>query len=160
MKPILILGLCLVAGAELLVLLGHSRRFVLLIPGIAVAVLLISLRRLMVHDAETNPGTTASGISDTLGRWQASTEHLIHWSETTRKDWDRHWRPMLARRFENVTGQSHGKDSAAFNATGRMLFGVQLWAWVDPNNVADGADREPGPGRAALDDILQRLEQA
>ena len=40
-----------------------------------------------------------------------------------------------------------------------MLFGDDLWLWVDPENVrATGID-EPGPGREVLDEILQRLER-
>jgi hypothetical protein len=40
-----------------------------------------------------------------------------------------------------------------------MLFGPQLWAWVNPNNVAQTGAREPAPGRATLAEILERLEQ-
>jgi hypothetical protein len=40
-----------------------------------------------------------------------------------------------------------------------MLFGAELWAWVDPNNVARTGGREPGPGRATLEEILDRLEK-
>ena len=40
-----------------------------------------------------------------------------------------------------------------------MLFGDELWAWVDPDNVARADKHEPGPGAAALDEILRRLEQ-
>jgi hypothetical protein len=65
---------------------------------------------------------------------------------------------MLARRFALTAGQSQAKDPAAFDATGRMLFGPQLWAWVNPNNVAQTGPREPGPGRATLAEILERLE--
>ena len=40
-----------------------------------------------------------------------------------------------------------------------MLFGTELWGWVDPDNVARTGGSEPGPGRGALNEILQRLEQ-
>jgi hypothetical protein len=40
-----------------------------------------------------------------------------------------------------------------------MLFGAELWAWVDPENVARAGSDAPGPGREALGEILQRLEQ-
>jgi hypothetical protein len=40
-----------------------------------------------------------------------------------------------------------------------MLFGDELWPWVDPGNVAPAGDRGPGPGRAVLEEILYRLEQ-
>ena len=41
-----------------------------------------------------------------------------------------------------------------------MLFGADLWDWVNPNNVAPTGDRSPGPGRAALGEILRKLEKA
>jgi hypothetical protein len=66
---------------------------------------------------------------------------------------------MLARQFELATGQRKARDPRAFEATGRMLFGPQLWQWVDPENVSRTGNREAGPGRAALDEILQRLER-
>jgi hypothetical protein len=66
---------------------------------------------------------------------------------------------MLARRYAIATGQRQAKNPAAFHSTGQMLFGSELWQWVDPNNVTRTGNREPGPGRAALEEILQKLEQ-
>ena len=57
------------------------------------------------------------------------------------RDWDRRLRPMLARQFELASGQRKAKDPRAFHATGRMLFGEQLWQWVDPDNIS--RDRWP-----------------
>jgi hypothetical protein len=93
-----------------------------------------------------------------LRRWLSRTETLISQSEATRRDWDRHLRPTLARQYEMATGQKRSKDRVAYNATGRMLFGAELWPWVDPENVARDGIEAPGPGREALDEILQRLE--
>ena len=104
------------------------------------------------------PAPAANALEESLRSWLSRTETLIHRSESTRADWDRHLRPMLARRFAITTGQHQAKDPAAFDATGQMLFGPQLWAWVDPNNVAQTGAREPGPGRATLAEILERLE--
>ena len=98
-------------------------------------------------------------LGDSLRRWLANTETTIRWSDGTRKDWDRHLRPVLARRFEIATGQRMIKDPAAYAATGRMLFGAELWEWVNPNNVAPTDDHERAPGRGALEEILQKLEQ-
>ena len=58
-----------------------------------------------------------------------------------------------------TTGQRANKDPSTMAATGRMVFGDELWQWVDPSNVASTGGREPGPGRKALNDILERLEQ-
>jgi hypothetical protein len=106
---------------------------------------------------DNEPGSDDFG--DSLRRWLSTTETTIRWSESTRRDWDRHLRPMLARRYEMTTGQRQSKDPVAYQASGQMLFGTELWEWVNPNNVTRTGDREPGPGRAALEEILRKLEQ-
>jgi hypothetical protein len=138
----------------------HDRRFVLLVVGIAVAVALLTLRWYLSHlsdEAELAPPLNEAEMS--LRRWLSRTETLISWSESTRSDWDRHLRPMLARQFGIATGQKQNKNSDGYQATGRMLFGDELWQWVDPDNVARTDKHVPGPGRGALDEILRRLEQ-
>lgn len=153
-------GVCMVVAAELLALLLPDHRFVLWISGALVALVLFGVRRFLVPESEPLPaGSDAEDAGELLRRWLSGTETLIHWSESTRSDWDRHLRPMLARRFEMATGQRRAKDPATFDATGRMLFGQQLWGWVDQENIARTGGREPGPGRGALEEILQRLEQ-
>jgi hypothetical protein len=160
MKKLVILGVFLVLGIELLTLSLHQRQLLLWTSGIAVAFLLLGIRRLLGQDTESG---SADGLlddrDDALRRWLTSTETMIRWSESTRTDWDRHLRPILARRFQTTTGHRQARDPATFDATGRMLFGAQLWEWVDPTNVARTGGREPGPGRTALEEILQRLEQ-
>jgi hypothetical protein len=160
MKRLVAAGICLVAGTELLALFMPDRRWVLVITGIAVALVLLALRWFLVRSV--NPEPAAAGTNDpeeSLRRWLSRTQTQISWSESTRSDWDRHLRPMLARQFGIATGQKQNKDPEAFRATGRMLFGDELWAWVDPENIARTANHVPGPGRAALDEILRRLEQ-
>jgi hypothetical protein len=153
-------GVCIVVAAELLALFVPDRRFMLWISGAVVALVLLGVRRFLVPESEPLPTSSdAADAGELLHRWQSQTQTLIHWSESTRSDWDRHLRPLLARRFEMATGQRRAKDPAAFDATGQMLFGQELWGWVDQENIARTGGREPGPGRAALDEILQRLEQ-
>ncbi|BBX95273.1 hypothetical protein [Mycobacterium lacus] len=159
MKRLIALGVCLIVGIELLALTVHDRRFVLAGAGVGVALVLLNIRRFLGHAAEPETEPSAHDLGDALRRWLSQTETTIRWSESTRADWDRHLRPMLARRFEITTGQRQTKDPVAFEATGRMLFGPDLWDWVNPNNVTRTGDRERGPGRAALEEILQRLEQ-
>jgi hypothetical protein len=108
-------------------------------------------------DAPVEPAI--NDAEESLRRWLSRTETLISWSESTRSDWDRHLRPMLARQFGIATGQKQNKDRDGFASTGRMLFGDELWAWVDPENVARTNQHVPGPGRGALDEILRKLEQ-
>jgi hypothetical protein len=159
MNKLMASGLFLVIGAELLALLLHDRRLVLWTSGAAVAFVLLSVRRVLGHHSEPVAEPDCNDLGDSLRRWVTTTETLIRRSESTRADWDRHLRPMLARRFEIATGQRRAKDRAGYESTGRMLFGAELWGWVNPDNVADTGGHEPGPGRAALQEILQRLEQ-
>ncbi|MBV8861280.1 MAG: hypothetical protein JO082_16290 [Mycobacterium sp.] len=159
MKRVIVLGISVVLSAELAALSLHDRRFVLWAAGFAVLFALLNVRQILGHGVEAAPASSSNALENSLRSWLSRTETLIHWSESTRSDWDRHLRPMLARRFAITTGQKQAKDPAAFEATGRMLFGAELWAWVDPNNVTQTGGHEPGPGRATLKEILERLEQ-
>ncbi|OBI72337.1 hypothetical protein [Mycobacterium asiaticum] len=159
MKRLLALGILLIIGTELLLLVAQDRRFVLLAAGVGLTLVLLNIRRALGHPNEPAAEPESDDLADSLRRWLASTETTIRWSDSTRADWDRHLRPMLARRFELTTGQRQAKDPAAFRATGEMLFGPELWEWVNPNNVGYAAADQPGPGRAALEEILRRLEQ-
>lgn len=160
MKRLVTLGAVLIVGVELLALIMHSREFVLVAAGFALALVLLNIRRVLGRGAGSPAELESDDAGDSLRRWLSSTESTIRWSESTRTDWDRHLRPMLARRYEIATGQKQSKDPAAYHAGGRMLFGSELWEWVNPNNVTRTGDRTPGPGRAALGEILRRLEQA
>ncbi len=159
MKRLILLGICLIVGIELLALILQDRRFVLPVAGVALALVLLNIRRALGHPNEPAAEPEHDDLGDSLRRWLSNTETTIRWSDSTRADWDRHLRPMLARRFELTTGQRQTKDPAAFRATGEMLFGPQLWEWVNPNNVGHVPGSEPGPGRAALEEILRRLEK-
>lgn len=161
MKTLVALGILLIGGTELLALLLGQRQLLLATSGAAMAFVFLGIRQLLAAP-DTEPGAGQQhpdGAGDSLQHWISSTETRIHWSESTRTNWDRHWRPILARRFEIVTGQRQAKDRAAFDAAGQLLFGAKLWAWVDPGNVARSGGHQPGPGRAALEELLQRLEQ-
>ncbi len=158
MKRLVALGVFVILSAELAALSLHDRRFVLWAAGAAALFALVNVRQVLGHGVEPPPAAAPNALEESLRSWLSRTETLIHRSESTRADWDRHLRPMLARRFAITTGQHQAKDPAAFDATGQMLFGPQLWAWVDPNNVAQTGAREPGPGRATLAEILERLE--
>ncbi|MBS4727397.1 hypothetical protein MSM1_03145 [Mycobacterium sp. SM1] len=152
-------GIILVIGGELVALLLPDRRLVLWASGAAVALVLVAVRRYLGRDREPVAQPDSDALGEALRRWVANTETLIRWSESTRANWDRHLRPMLARRFEIVTGQRRAKDPEAYQAVGRMLFGPQLWEWVNPDGVAGAGGHRPGPGRTVLQEILERLEQ-
>ena len=159
MKKLIALGICLIVGTELLALILHDRRFVLAASGVAAALVLLNIRRFLGRGIHPEAEADADDLGDALRRWLATTETTIRWSDSTRMDWDRHLRPKLARRFEIATGHGQAKDPAAFHASGQMLFGPELWEWVNPNNVTRTGGHEPGPGRAKLEEILERLAQ-
>ncbi|PEG44509.1 hypothetical protein CRI77_00305 [Mycolicibacterium duvalii] len=127
--------------------------------GVAVAAGVLTAGWRLSHPPQEAEDAAADGADAALQRWLSRTETLISWSESTRADWDRRLRPLLARQFELAAGTRKAKDARAFQASGRMLFGPELWAWVDPENISRTGSREPGPGRDTLDEILRRLEQ-
>ena len=160
MKRLVTAGVFLVVAVELIALLAPDRRLVLWASGAAVALALFGIRRSLANrGGPVWDEPTSNDREESLRRWLSQTETLIRWSESSRTDWDRHLRLRLAREFQGAIGHRHSKDPAALQATGRMLFGEELWAWVDSENVARTGGSEPGPGRSALDDILRRLEQ-
>lgn len=159
MNRLIALGVSVVLCAELTALSLHDRRLVLWAAGAAALFALINVRQVLGRPGAPPPVEQPNPLEESLRGWLSRTNTLIHRSESTRADWDRHLRPMLARRFAIATGQKQAKDPAAFDATGKTLFGAELWAWVDPNNVSRTGASEPGPGRATLEEIMERLEQ-
>jgi hypothetical protein len=160
MKKLVAAGVFIVLLVELVAFAILDRELVLLVVGVMVALVLAALRLYLMREPGSEPGGALSNdAAESLRRWLSRTETLISRADSTRRDWDRHLRPMLARQFELATGQRQRRNPTAFHATGTMLFGAELWAWVDPQNVSRTGDVEPGPGRDALDEILRRLEQ-
>lgn len=148
-------GLVILAELTAFVL---GRRWALPVSGAAIVLLAVELRNRFAGVREAEPDAVVVNDADeSLQRWRSHTETMIARADSTRADWDRHLRPKLAREFVLATRQ---KDPAALAATGRMVFGEELWPWVDPQNIARSGRDEPGPGRAVLDELLQRLERA
>lgn len=100
-----------------------------------------------------------NGPAEMLRRWHARAQMLADRADGTRADWDRHLRPLLAKEFELSSGQRVAKNRKATEAAGIHLFGPQLWRWVDPANSALRDQTTRAPGRAALDEILSRLQR-
>ena len=149
-----------VVTAEALTVLLPEHEAVAWFSGVAVALALMAARWRLGR--VRRPGSVDDPTDDTataLDRWVERTESQIVWSDSTRADWDRRLRPMLARQFEFATRQPRARNPAVFEATGRILFGDELWAWVDPENISRTGTQERGPGRAAFTDIIERLER-
>ena len=160
MNKLVVLGLSLVVAAETMSFVMAEHRYVMWVSGAAAALVLVAGRRLLDRESGTHtPELLADGPAESMKRWIARTETMVRWADSSRRDWDHHLRPRLAREFMLATGQRVGKDPTSLRATGRMVFGDELWQWVDPSNVADTGGHEPGPGRAALSEILERLER-
>ena len=150
MRALAVAALVAVAAAELVLLWGRGSWWSMIAMILAV-IALLACRLALPREVATVVSEPAP--DESLQRWQRRTETLISWSEGSRADWDRHLRPMLARQLS--TGFTAGSDAA----TGVMLFGPQLWAWVDPSTVASAAEAErPGPGREVLGAVLDRLD--
>jgi hypothetical protein len=160
MTKLVFTAVCLVVAVQLFAVTQLERDLVVAVTGAGLACVLIGVRRYLTHHGTGTTDDSASGDAGApLRRWLSRTETLISWSESSRADWDRRLRPMLARQFELAAGQRKAKDPKAFHTTGQMLFGAQLWQWVDPDNISRTGGLEPGPGREVLNDILQRLER-
>lgn len=159
MTKLVVAAIAVVVGAQVCAWALLDREWVVAATGAALVLVLLTVRWRLTQPTEPDPDVTTDGAGASLQRWLSRTETLISWSESSRSDWDRRLRPMLARQFELAAGQRKAKDPRGFDATGRMLFGDTLWPWVDPDNISRTGNAEPGPGRAALDEILRRLER-
>jgi hypothetical protein len=156
MNKLVVAGIALIVVVGALSLSLPDRRLFPLMVGAMTAVALLTVRWLLARDVRiASDDTRARDPGEALRR----TENLVQRAESSRSDWDKHLRPMLARQFELASGQRKAKDPSAFRASALMVFGQELWAWVDPDNVDRSGGLEPGPGRAVLNDVLERLEQ-
>lgn len=125
--------------------------------AVAVGMLVWSLRQRVVRE-EPLTEYIDNGPAEMLGRWHARAEMLTARADGTRADWDRHLRPLLAKEFELSTGLRVAKNRRATEAAGQLQFGPELWRWVDPANSSLRDQTGRAPGRAALDEILRRLQ--
>lgn len=146
-------GLAAVAMVEAAVFL-LDRRWVLPAVAVVVALLAVELRGRLAGGPE-QAGPAPDTTAEPLERWRSQAELMISWADGSRADWDRHLRPKLARDFMLASRQ---KDPALLAPAGRIVFG-DLWPWVDPGGARPGGRDEPGPGRDALDAILDRMDR-
>lgn len=147
-----------------LVLFRVAREHVLALTAVPLALVLWALARWWLRERPfgepDDPGDEMeNGPAEMLSRWQARAEILAERADGTRADWDKHLRPMLAKEFELSTGLRIAKNRRATEAAGLLQFGPELWRWVDPTDTATRDQTGRAPGRAALDEILRRLQR-
>ncbi|MBF6299764.1 hypothetical protein IU459_19785 [Nocardia amamiensis] len=141
----------------------RARGLLLVVAGIPVAValgwLVWSLLDRSGAGEEPEIDEMENGPAEMLQRWHARAQMLADRADGTRAEWDRHLRPLLAKEFELSTGQRVAKNRKAVEAAGIHQFGPELWRWVDPANSSLRDQTSRAPGRAALDEILSRLQR-
>ncbi|WP_454194787.1 hypothetical protein [Nocardia sp. Marseille-Q1738] len=155
---------CVIAVAVVeLVAVERARGLLLIVAGIPVAMalgwLVWSLLDRSGAGEEPEIDEMENGPAEMLQRWHARAQMLADRADGTRAEWDRHLRPLLAKEFELSTGQRVAKNRRAVEAAGIHQFGPELWRWVDPANSALRDQTSRAPGRAALDEILSRLQR-
>ncbi|EID81948.1 MULTISPECIES: hypothetical protein [Rhodococcus] len=159
MLAVAVAGVGAVLAVEVPLVAAGRYSAAVLVAGAVTALVLFEIRRRMAPvDVDDQPPGMEAERAEATARWMARTESLISWADGTRGDWDHHLRPLLAREFQQSTGQRQGPDPADTAAAGEVFFG-DLWQWVDPECVRRSDRAAPGPGRDVLDRILQRLEQ-
>ncbi|GAB2716523.1 hypothetical protein [Nocardia thraciensis] len=147
-----------------LIALGNQRELLALLAGVpvlgALGLLLWSLVERSRAETPAGPGDDEidNGPAEMLRHWRARAQMLAERADGSRADWDRHLRPLLAKEFELSSGHRISKNRRATESAGILLFGPELWRWVDPANSALRDQNSRAPGRPALDEILRRLQ--
>ncbi|WP_067647857.1 hypothetical protein [Nocardia harenae] len=142
-----------------------ARELALLVAAVPLVLVLWVLARWWLSERQPfsepdpPPADMENGPAEMLERWQARATVLADRADGTRADWDKHLRPMLAKEFELSTGLRIAKNRRATEAAGLLQFGPELWRWVDPADSATRDHTGRAPGRAALDEILRRLQR-
>ncbi|MFD4183035.1 hypothetical protein [Rhodococcus sp. NPDC058514] len=160
MRRVAVIGIVLVAALEAVALLAGASASALIAVGMSAAVVIFAMRRTVDAVRASDGGVPAQNSQqEMLRRWQIRTETLVSWADGSRADWDRHLRPLLAREFVHASGPRGFREHADLESAGAVMFGADLWRWVDPAGARAGDPDAPGPGRGALERILTRLEQ-
>jgi hypothetical protein len=157
------IGAMAVVGALEFAAFAARRDLLPVVAGIPVAVALVTLvwalaYRPGVREDDYGDNEIDNGPTEMLHRWHARASMLADRADGSRADWDRHLRPLLAKEFELSSGHRITKDRRATEAAGVLQFGPELWKWVDPANSQLRDQSTRAPGRAALEEILRRLQ--
>jgi hypothetical protein len=107
------------------------------------------------------PAESTVDIPDPLPIKDSSVDRakaMAGWADGSRVDWDRHVRPALARELTE-TLRARRDPGPLDESAGERMLGTELWPWVDPTRPFTAEPDRPGPGRAGLTRILDRLER-
>ena len=118
-------------------MLMPDRRLVLATIGVAVALALLALRWYLVHGTATEAAASSQRCRRVVAPLAVPHRdadlvvgiHPIGLGPPPSPD------ARAAVRHRDRS-EAESKNPKAFHATGRMLFGDELWAWVDPENIA------------------------
>jgi hypothetical protein len=157
-------GVMVVILVEIVFVGGPARESMFLASALVLAVVLAALRAHLGEEGRAADSSVPDTTPDeSLQRWRERTRMQLAWADGTRGDWDRHMRPMLAKDFQLALGRRFDTvdvtGAGSLDSAGRMMFGEQLWPWVNPSDIAVRDRDRPGPGREVLAEILTRLEQ-
>ncbi|MEU1983759.1 hypothetical protein [Nocardia sp. NPDC019395] len=158
---IVVAAILAVAGFEAVAFV-RAREFMLVAAGVPVAIALCCFVWVLLRPEKKEKefvDEMANGPAEMLHHWHARAQMLADRADGSRADWDRHLRPLLAKEFQLSAGLRVSKNRRALESAGVHLFGAELWRWVDPADSALRDQNTPAPGRAALDEILSRLQR-
>ena len=86
-------------------------------------------------------------------------EYALGWAGASQRHYDRITRPMLSRLLGVALQERHRLDITQQPEEARRLVGADLWPLIDPSAPPSDDSDVPGPDKAALSRVIDRLEQ-
>jgi hypothetical protein len=86
-------------------------------------------------------------------------ESNLGWAAASRRHYDHITRPMLGRLLGAALEERHRLDITRHPERARRLVGADLWPLIDPSAPRSDDSNAPGPDRASLRRVVDRLEQ-
>lgn len=86
-------------------------------------------------------------------------ESNLGWAGGSQRHYDHITRPMLSRLLGAALEERHRLDISGHPEEARRLVGADLWSLIDPSAPQSDDSNAPGPDRAVLSRVVDRLEQ-
>ena len=161
MKRHVAAGFCIVVTAELLALFAPDRGFILWISGTAMALVIFSIRRFVTQDVGSEPAepNTDASASRCAAGYREPRRYF-----TGRNPPDRTGTAICVRCWRDGSKWQPANDAPKIRQRSTPpaeCFSARKCGAgsIRKTSARQTGGREPGPGRAALEEILQRLEQ-